>query len=171
MINYVCKGSIKTRDKRTKGEKSLKSFVISYILCPFVPDNEPLNRLVAQRREFFDKQIIAEWGNENRCQFVTQFFLNPRNCLYLQKVCDFIQRYKIKLKNNRSCTFFSKRRKRNALQMRFTEMKEGMSFNDNGGSSLSPLSWIFYIHNMWPWCWRTDEMLYFYHQTRALSAK
>ena len=26
--------------------------------------------------------------------------------------------------------------------MRFTEMKEGMSFNDNGGSSLSPLSCI-----------------------------
>ena len=53
------------------------------------------NRLVAQRLEFFDKQIAAEWGNENRCQFVTQLFLNPCNCLYLQKVCDFIQRYEI----------------------------------------------------------------------------
>ena len=33
--------------------------------------------------------------NENRCQFVTQIFLNPPNCLYLQKVCDFIQNKKI----------------------------------------------------------------------------
>ena len=27
-----------------KDEKSLKSFVISYILCTFVPDNEPLKQ-------------------------------------------------------------------------------------------------------------------------------
>ena len=32
-------------------EKSFKSFVISFFLCTFAPDNEPLkNRLVAQRR-------------------------------------------------------------------------------------------------------------------------
>ena len=52
--------------------------------------------LVASARgDGFDKQITAEWGNENCCQFVTQIFLNPPNCLYLQKVCDFIQNYKI----------------------------------------------------------------------------
>jgi hypothetical protein len=40
----VCKGSTKSRDKRTKGEKSLRSFVISHFLCTFVPDNEPLKQ-------------------------------------------------------------------------------------------------------------------------------
>jgi len=48
---------------------------------------------VAQRRVFFDMQITAEWGKENRCQFVSQIFLNLPNCLYLQKVCDFFQSY------------------------------------------------------------------------------
>lgn len=59
---------------------------------PLYPTMSHWNRLVAQHREFFDKQIMAEWGNENRCQFVTPFFLNSPNCLYLQKVCDFIQK-------------------------------------------------------------------------------
>ena len=35
-------------------------------------------------------------GRKNRRQFVTLIILNPRNHLYLQKVCDFIQNYKIK---------------------------------------------------------------------------
>ena len=98
------------RRKKKESEKSLKRFVISHILCTFAPTMSHWNRLVAQRREFlrpsvasaggddFDKQITAEWGNENRCQFVAPIFLNPPNCLYLQKVCDFIQNYKIKFK-------------------------------------------------------------------------
>ena len=81
-------------------------FAVSFILCTFVPDNEPLKQAgglasgvlwLAKRakHDYIDKQIKAECGIENRLLFVTQIFLNPPNCLYLQKVCDFIQKYEI----------------------------------------------------------------------------
>ena len=38
--SFVCKGSSKLRNKRRKNEKSLKSFVVSYILCTFASDDE-----------------------------------------------------------------------------------------------------------------------------------
>ena len=38
--------------KEQKAKNPLNSFVISHILYTFVPDNEPLNRLVVQCREF-----------------------------------------------------------------------------------------------------------------------
>jgi len=61
-------------------QKTAKSLLISYYLCTFAPDKE----------SFFDKRsakaitcvpLVAS----------AQIFPNPRNCLYLQKVCDFIQ--------------------------------------------------------------------------------
>ena len=38
-------------------------------------------------------QFIAECGIEYGRQFVTQFFLNPPDCLYTKKFCDFLQSY------------------------------------------------------------------------------
>jgi hypothetical protein len=92
-------------------------------MCTFIPDKEPLKQaggselgvLRGAKRpkvERIDKQITAEWGNENRCQFVTQNFLNPPNRLYLQEVCDFIQSYEINsilriIFCKKSCTVFS----------------------------------------------------------------
>jgi hypothetical protein len=38
-------------------------------------------------------QFIAECGIEYGLQFVTQFFLNPPDCLYTKKFCDFLQSY------------------------------------------------------------------------------
>ena len=38
-------------------------------------------------------QFIAECGIEYGLQFVTQFFLNPPNGLYIKKDCDFFQSY------------------------------------------------------------------------------
>ena len=38
-------------------------------------------------------QFIAEYGIEYGCQFVSPFFLNPLNCLYTKKSCDFFQSY------------------------------------------------------------------------------
>ena len=61
-----------------------------------------IKRLVAQRRVFFDKrsgkaerieQFIAERGIEYGLQFVTQFFLNSPDCLYLKKSSEFLQSY------------------------------------------------------------------------------
>jgi len=42
------------------------------------------------------KQFIAECGIEYSCQFVTQFFLNPPDCLYTKKSWEFLQSYKKK---------------------------------------------------------------------------
>ena len=39
------------------------------------------------------KQFIAERGIEYGLQFVTPFFLNSLNCLYLKKSCKFLQSY------------------------------------------------------------------------------
>ena len=48
------------------------------------------------------KQFIAECGIENGCQFVTQFFLNPPDCLYTKKSWEFLQSYsKTKEKPNK----------------------------------------------------------------------
>ena len=38
-------------------------------------------------------QFIAECGIEYGRQFVTHFFLNPPDCLYTKKFCDFFQSY------------------------------------------------------------------------------
>ena len=81
--------------KEQKAKIPTKVLLSRIFYVPLPPTTSHWNRLVAQRRELFDRQIMAEWGNENRCQFVTQIFLNPWNCLYLQKVCDFIQFYEI----------------------------------------------------------------------------
>jgi hypothetical protein len=59
------------RRKKKESEKSLKSFVISHILCTFTPDKEPLKQaggsasgvLRGAKRpkvERIDKQITAE---------------------------------------------------------------------------------------------------------------
>ncbi len=61
-MNYVCKGSTKTRNKRRKSEKFLKSFVVSYILFTFALDDESLKRLVAHRRVFFDAVYSRMWN-------------------------------------------------------------------------------------------------------------
>ena len=39
IVYYVCKSSIKSRNKRRKSEKSIKSFVVSHILCTFAYDD------------------------------------------------------------------------------------------------------------------------------------
>ncbi len=39
-------------------------------------------------------QFIAECGIEYGLQFVTQFFLNSPDCLYIKKYCNFLQSYK-----------------------------------------------------------------------------
>jgi hypothetical protein len=36
---------------------------------------------------------VEECGIEYGRQFVTQFFLNPPDCLYTKKFCDFLQSY------------------------------------------------------------------------------
>ena len=75
----------------------------SMYLCP---GNEPLKQAgdsasgvlwLAKRalHDYIDKQIKAECGIENGLLFVTLFFLNPSDCFYLQKVCDFIPSYYI----------------------------------------------------------------------------
>lgn len=51
-----------------------------------------MKRLVAHLRVFIE-QFIAERGIEYGLQFVTQFFLNSPDCLYLKKSCNFLQRY------------------------------------------------------------------------------
>jgi len=62
-----------------------------------------MKRLVAHLRVFFDKrsgkaerieQFIAEHGIEYGLQFVTRFFLNFPDSLYLKKSCKFLQSYK-----------------------------------------------------------------------------
>ena len=40
------------------------------------------------------KQFIAERGIEYGLQFVTHFFLNSPDCLYLKKSYEFLQSYK-----------------------------------------------------------------------------
>ena len=40
IMNYVCKDSTKSRNKRRKSEKFLKSFAVSYILRTFASDDE-----------------------------------------------------------------------------------------------------------------------------------
>ena len=73
-------------------------------LCP---DNEP----------FFDKRsakaitcvpMVASqqsWSGRLLKQ-EPRFFLNPPNCLYLQKVCDFIQNYEISERNGKKSALF-----------------------------------------------------------------
>ena len=39
------------------------------------------------------KQFIAECGIEYSCQIVTQIFINPQDCLYTKKSCEFLQSY------------------------------------------------------------------------------
>ena len=48
--------------------------------------------LVAHLRVFIE-QFIAERGIEYGLQFVTRFFLNSPDCLYLKKSCKFLQSY------------------------------------------------------------------------------
>ena len=92
--------------KEQKAKNPLK-VLLSHIFCvPLPPTTSHWNRLVTQSREFFDRQITAEWGNENCCQFVTQIFLNPPNCLCLQIFCDFIQSYEISERNTKKPPFF-----------------------------------------------------------------
>ena len=38
-------------------------------------------------------QFVAERGIENGLQIVTPIFLNPLNCLYTKKDCNFFQSY------------------------------------------------------------------------------
>jgi hypothetical protein len=66
---------------------------------------------------FFDKrsgkaerieQFIAEHGIEYGLQFVTRFFLNFPDCLYLKKSCKFLQSYeKTREMQKESLLFFS----------------------------------------------------------------
>ena len=51
-----------------------------------------LKRLVAHLQVFIE-QFIAERGIEYGLQFVTQFFLNSPDCLYLKKSYEFLQSY------------------------------------------------------------------------------
>ena len=41
--------------------------------------------------------FIAECGIEYGLQFVTRFFLNSLDCLYLKKSCEFLQSYEKRL--------------------------------------------------------------------------
>ena len=59
-------------------------------------------RLLAHLRVFFDKrsvkaerieQFVEERGIEYGLQFVTLFYLNSPDCLYLKKSCKFLQMY------------------------------------------------------------------------------
>jgi hypothetical protein len=53
-------------------------------------------------------QFIAECGIEYGCQFVTQFFFNPPDCLYIKKSCKFLQSYeKTSEMQKESLLFFS----------------------------------------------------------------
>ena len=61
-----------------------------------------MKRLVAHLQVFFDKrsgkaerieQFIAERGIEYGLQFVTQKILNPPDCLYRKKSCEFLHCY------------------------------------------------------------------------------
>ena len=51
-----------------------------------------MKRLVAHLRVFIE-QFIAERGIEYGLQFVTLFFLNSPDCLYIKKDCEFLQSY------------------------------------------------------------------------------
>jgi hypothetical protein len=71
-----------------------------------------MKRLVAHLRVFFDKrsgkaerieQFIAEHGIEYGLQFVTPFFPNSPNCLYLKKSIKFLQSYEKNLKTPYFC--------------------------------------------------------------------
>ena len=54
-----------------------------------------MKRLVTHLRVFIE-QFIAERGIEYGLQFVTQFFLNSPDCLYLKKSYEFLQSYEKK---------------------------------------------------------------------------
>jgi len=52
-------------------------------------------------------QFIAECGIEYGLQFVTPFSLNPPDCLYTKKSCEFLQSYeKASEKQNGKTTFY-----------------------------------------------------------------
>jgi hypothetical protein len=74
---------------------------------------------VALHRVFFDKrsgkaerieQFVAERGIEYGLQFVTRFFLNSPDCLYLKKSCKFLQSYKKSRAKQRNSFLFLPRR-------------------------------------------------------------
>ena len=52
-----------------------------------------MKRLVTHLRVFIE-QFIAERGIEYGLQFVTRFFFNSSDCLYLKKSYEFLQSYK-----------------------------------------------------------------------------
>jgi len=52
-------------------------------------------------------QFIAECGIEYGLQFVTQFFFNPPDCLFLKKSIKFLQSYeKTRAKQKKTTIFF-----------------------------------------------------------------
>ena len=56
------------------------------------------------------KQFIAECGIEYGYQIVTQFFLNPPDCLYTKKSCEFLQSYGKSSAKQRNLFLFLPRR-------------------------------------------------------------
>jgi len=92
------------------------NLVESLFCYTFPPDKSHLDRLVAHCRVFFDKrsgkaerieQFIAECRIENGLQFVTRFFLNSPDCLYLKKSCEFLQSFgKTREEQNKPICFF-----------------------------------------------------------------
>ena len=52
------------------------------------------------------KQFIAERGIEYGLQFVTHYFLNSPDCLYLKKFCEFLQSYEKSRAKQKNLLFF-----------------------------------------------------------------
>lgn len=64
-----------------------------------------MKRLVTHLRVFIE-QFIAERGIEYGLQFVTLFFLNSPDCLYLKKSCEFLQSYEKTSAEQKKCISF-----------------------------------------------------------------
>ena len=61
------------------------------------------------------KQFIAERGIEYGLQFVTRFFFNSPDCLYLKKSCKFLQRYEKSRAEQKILIFFMPRQSKFAI--------------------------------------------------------
>ena len=69
------------------------------------------------------KQFIAECGIEYGCQFVTQFFLNPPDCLYTKKSWEILQSYEKSSAKQRNSFLFLPRRSNFAVEGRRVTQK------------------------------------------------
>ena len=77
-----------------------------------------MKRLVAHLRVFIE-QFIAERGIEYGLQFVTLFFLNSPDCLYIKKDYEFLQSYEKSRAEQKILIFFIPKRSKFAHTIEF----------------------------------------------------